>query len=168
MAVPSGANKGIIIQLYRDSGVTAVTTTTLFSQLQIVKGSFTDVDFCYSGKTIVQELQHCQRYYEKSYDININPGTVTFAGNVAWGGNAGTTTALYTHSRPFAVSKRVAPTITIYSPNTGAQGFIYSEGAPLGDITVGVSDIGQSSFRIWNNTATGYYPHAHFTADAEL
>lgn len=65
-------------------------------------------------------LALCQRYYEKSYNIGVVPGTITSIGgftgiraNGAW-----------TATAPFHVSKVAAPTVTLYSPITGNAGVV--------------------------------------------
>jgi hypothetical protein len=68
-----------------------------------------------------QELANCQRYYEKSYNIDVTPATVTLIGSV------NTNAAGAISNRPFwfckfNVSKRATPTVTIYSPNSGTTG----------------------------------------------
>jgi len=68
------------------------------------------------GRSIATELTMCQRYYEKSYNVDIRPGTISTAGAIvskiineliSVEGNFG-----------FAVPKRVVPLVTIYSPDT--------------------------------------------------
>jgi hypothetical protein len=63
-----------------------------------------------------------QRYYEKSYDTETNPGTATENGaemilNARNPGNPHKYTS-------FKVTKRTTPTLTIYSSQTGASGKI--------------------------------------------
>lgn len=123
--------------------------------------------FSLCGKNPYDELRLCQRYFQKSYNIDTQPGlaAIDFAGNLAWAHSA---VALHTFSHHFSVIKRTAPSITIYSPQTGAVGLLYSEVSPTGDVTASISDVGQTGFRIYNGSNTGYYLHGHYTADAEL
>lgn len=64
------------------------------------------------------ELQLCQRYYEKSFDIGTAPaeGLDTYA----TGGCAYANNGLYSPSVQFKVQKRTAPSITIYRPSVHA------------------------------------------------
>lgn len=88
----------------------------------------TDFEF----KPFGQELRECQRYYEKSYNQNVFPGAITDVGNFVRQGpqNSGAITGEYPLA--FAVEKRAAPTVTFYSPNNGAAGFIFNRFAADG------------------------------------
>ena len=78
-------------------------------------------------------LQRCQRYYEKSYNYSVAPGTgpayegTTLAEVLA----DGTTTRIKILDSRFLVRKRAAPTMTFYTSDGGASGEInnYSSGA---------------------------------------
>lgn len=61
--------------------LTATTNNTFqLSQVMLIPTDYTnapgtDVVFQRAGRTFAHELQMCQRYYEKSYDLEIAPGT---------------------------------------------------------------------------------------------
>lgn len=62
-----------------------------------------------------QELINCQRYYEKSYDYSVVPGTATGIGAVfTSGSNGGVTTSYLYSSYEYKVTKRGTPTNTYY------------------------------------------------------
>jgi len=65
------------------------------------------------------ELQLCQRYYEKSYDIGTVPATSTNIGRFQQTGSSDGSGNMTLTIR-FAVSKRAAPTMTAYLVSTGA------------------------------------------------
>lgn len=65
-----------------------------------------------------QELALCQRYYEKSYALDVAPGVGTLFGAVSF--RAPTANPYQTVY--FAVPKRATPTIIAYNPITGATG----------------------------------------------
>jgi hypothetical protein len=69
------------------------------------------------------EVSLCQRYYEKSYNLDVVPGTSGAAGQAGMGGsNIGTTTGFLGASFvSYKVTKRVAGTITSWD-NAGAIG----------------------------------------------
>jgi hypothetical protein len=69
------------------------------------------------------EVSLCQRYYEKSYNLDVVPGTSGAAGSTGMGGsNTGTTTGFLGASFvSYKVTKRVAGTITGWD-NAGAVG----------------------------------------------
>lgn len=112
----------------------------------------------------------CQRYYQKSYDIGITPGTINNNGLLSgWTAVTSVNLAILTESTK--VTMRDAPTIEWYSPVTGASGNI-------ANITT-VSDVAISSTSFVGEGHTGYPVsgaavtsndeiHAHFTAEAEL
>ena len=67
------------------------------------------------------ELSLCQRYYEKSYNIDIAVPTATYNGNnfqATWG--VQTNRPLWDIN--FAVWKRANPTMSFYSPNSTTAG----------------------------------------------
>lgn len=60
-----------------------------------------------------QELALCQRYYEKSYSVDVAPGTSTANGRTMIITGTATNNAI-ARSIDFAVEKRAAPTMTTY------------------------------------------------------
>lgn len=81
-------------------------------------------------------LSQCQYYYEKSYNQGVNPGAASTPGALLspQGANptsSGTETDVATRSFciNYKIPKRVAPTVTLYSPISGASGnvsFVFS------------------------------------------
>src|SRR5260364_17818 len=76
----------------------------------------------WARRLFADELQLCQRYYEKSYRPFTAPGAVEY--------NAGNPNAIllqglgFLFGVPFKVTKRVPPAVTIYRPSTGSAGWI--------------------------------------------
>ncbi|UQD96091.1 hypothetical protein [Bradyrhizobium japonicum] len=121
------------------------------------------------------ELRACMRYYEKTYDLGTALGTATFAGAdfhsltttsvglFGAGGQAG-------KGFQYRATKRTTPTVTVYSPQTGAAGKIL-DGANGTDVNPTIANIGQSGFR-WlagPSAATAVLSLlAHFSVDARL
>jgi hypothetical protein len=92
--------------------------TVDFTSAQLEEGS---VATPFEQRPIGTELALCQRYYEKSYDLNVVPGTpgtgcsnqfistiYTFSNNQIG----------FYHSVPFKVRKRIQPLLDIYSPSS--------------------------------------------------
>jgi len=110
-----------------------------------------------------EELALCQRYYEKSHNCSFAPGTsgAHQVGNLY----VAVLSAYEAPGTRFAVTKRTAPTITIYSPVDGASGKCYSGGANR-DATAGY--IGEASFGYITGSSYTTPLQYHWVADAEL
>lgn len=122
--------------------------------------------FCRAGGYISTELLLCQRYYQKSYAVNVNPGTATDSGRYA--------VSYVSANRPYVtipiLEKRVVPTVVIYNAVTGATGSMRLESGA--DVTAGVdlSIFGTGAISVFQGTGSGdgrggYF---HYTADSEI
>jgi len=117
-----------------------------------------------------QQLQLCQRYFEKSYSIGLPIPTATALGSVSLF-TTSTANSYMVGSRPFVVSKRAAPTMVIYSP-LGVAGTI-GDGNTSNFVAGAPNQIGTSGFALQNTsggviTPAGNLIYFHFTASAEL
>jgi hypothetical protein len=74
-------------------------------------------DFQRAGRNYMEELQLCQRYYEKTYLLEDPPGTLTTNGMQYWANSSNTLNA---SRRPifWGVRKRVIPLVVTYSPSS--------------------------------------------------
>lgn len=121
----------------------------------------------FEQRSLEEELALCQRYYEKSYNLDDEPGKVSVNG---WAGNISPSTAVSDTLMkiPFKVTKRAVPTIVTYSPLSGDSGNMLD--TTVGNRATNVAAIGQGSCNIRNDaTTTANKLHTvHFTADAEL
>lgn len=114
------------------------------------------------------EMPLCQRHFLSSYNNGVTPGTVTSFG--AFSHITEATSSFPTIQCPFPVKMRASPTVTLYSPNSGATAKIYDNQAP-GDIATGINFTGGSGFTVYVNavsTGTTHELRVHFTASAEL
>lgn len=120
-------------------------------------------------RPIHEELAFCQRYFESSYGNGVAPGTVTQAGAMhslvyATNNYADMGTVW------FKATKRVAPTVHTYSPNSGAVDKIWLYGA--GDVpSYFVTPPGQQSvaFSVANTSVAALTSIlCHWIASAEL
>lgn len=108
-----------------------------------------------------QVLALCQRYYEKSYEVDTLPGTATNQGAVYLSLGSGTVERL---QLPFKVPKRASPTVVVYSP-TGTAAKLQASNT---DQPCALERISTNSAQAVNQ-GTLYKDFAvHFTADAEL
>ena len=113
-------------------------------------------------------LDQCQRFYQKSYNLGVAPGTASS------GPGSTSSVAIYSSGSQhlgdrFPKRMRTAPTITIYSPGTGASG--NSQAASNNaDIATSASEIGESGFQfISGGLPTGDNGMRwHWVAQAEL
>lgn len=152
----------------RSANVGRQTGEFQFSNIQIEIG---DDASPFEQRPEALELQLCQRYYEKSYDIDTPPATVTGVGQTAFF-QYGLPSANYAGgmTTTFKVSKRVAPSIILFSPLTGAVGKLHNAGN-ANDVNGSATDIGHSGFFA---QSAGFGPtntinlRWHWAADAEL
>lgn len=133
------------------------------------EGQTRDPDFMYAGRDYFEELQLCQRYFEKSWAVNTpvgtaNGGVLTFvlARPIGAGGFIDDTHVF------FKVPKRANPTATLYHPN-GTAGQMDVVGtartATIGADTLRLSVSQNTSGVLWADQS---YYQFQWTADAEL
>jgi len=120
----------------------------------------------FEHKSYGQELQDCQRYYEKSYNQGTDPATATAVGAWMWrhtDAGAGINTVT------FQTTKRNTPTMVSYGRASGTSGKITNMSGGASDVATSAMNTGTGSV-CWNWTSTGSetYVEAHWTADAEL
>ena len=121
----------------------------------------------FEQKSFGQVLADCQRYYQKSYNTSVAPGTASAVG--ASSGLAIYSTGSQGLGTRWIATMRSTPTVTLYTPG-GTSGNV-SNTANNADIATTAGDIGDSGFQycsgsLPNSAASGY--RFHWTADAEL
>ena len=127
ISVPAAATTGLQI-LFTVGALTAGLTWTI-GNVQLEKSSVaTSFDTRSYGTVMVL----CQRYFEKSYDTATAVGTATNTGLVQARNAGGSQLGSGYLQVSFAAEKRTTPSITRYSPNTGASGNVYLTN-PAGD-----------------------------------
>lgn len=134
-----------------------------------------EVPFATMMRDPVSELILCQRYYEKSYDEGIAPGTAQANGATS----VVVSTAWYTmhHVIPFRVTKRSPPSVTMYGHHyaniTNAYSGYNTGGGIIGDFSAVASQISQNNFHHGSNNGTlnataGNYYKFQWVADSEI
>jgi hypothetical protein len=123
----------------------------------------------WESRSIAEELDLCQRYYQKNYPIGTVPGSVTSNGQVTAYAQT-TSTVLGMLRGSFATRMRATPTVTWWNPVTGTSASVRNNTAATNPTATGTA-IGQMST---GYISLGTAPTAndlilgHWTADAEL
>ncbi len=129
------------------------------------EGHLVDPEFCTFGKDLLAEVQACQRYYEKTYDLTTNPASITTVGahRFQTGPNG-----LSRDYATYKVMKRTnANSITYYNSSTGATGQFQVTG--VGGISI-VTTINGFHGLSWESAGTSANTDCfvHWATDAEL
>jgi hypothetical protein len=135
--------------------------TFYITGVQLEKGS-TATSFDY--RPYGTELALCQRYFCKTYDVNVVPGTESSTGGIFTTiTNAGVMQVTWA----FPVNMRAAPTVTAYNMTTGAAGTWRDGGATDRAITIAGQGQRQTSFQNFV-AAAGSSINGHAIASIEL
>ena len=113
------------------------------------------------------ELLLCLRYYEKSYNISVNPGSVTQVGESAC--KQASDSEIRTLQNTLRGTKRTTPSMVWYSPVTGAINNIHRYNAAADHAVIATTSTGQRSTG-WPTigSSVGTEWGAHWTAESEL
>jgi len=102
----------------------------------------------YQFNTYSDQLAQCQRYFSKSYDLGYATGSITGAGVFGFRGIQ-TVYNEFPVSAPIAM--RATPTLTFYSPNSGASGKYYNYSASA-DVAASSDFLSQNTFTFSSGT----------------
>ena len=166
-SVPSGWSAASTTD-YAPNQVNLADSTSNYINITGVQLEVGDTATPFAHRPYDMELARCQRYYEKSYNTGTVPGTVTHIG-AGSSRAAKVSTIVNDAAERFRVSKRTDPTVTWYSPVTGASGVISA-----GNIERTVSGTQFQSENATGNPiltvapADGDQLYSHYTADSEL
>lgn len=116
----------------------------------------------FERRPIAVETTLAERYYCKSYDLTVDPGTVTSTGVM----RAISSGANWSISVTFPERLRAAPTVTAYSPTSGASGKAAKDIG--GDVTPTLVYTSSHTVNFFYGSAVDATYFVHFTADAEL
>lgn len=156
--------KNLLVMVWSDADFAANDTISL-AEAGLYFGSS---QRSWTPRPIHLDLAMCQRYYEKSYNIDIAPGVGSYLGSNYF---IPSSAAVEIYFR-FGVRKRTSPTVTIYSPaTTGTSGAIRNVTAStdLTSVTDGGAsgEVGSMAYKATGATAGNEYTF-HWTAAAEL
>mgnify|MGYP001168779273 CR=1 FL=1 len=156
LTVPGGATGDVAVTL-------TGTGATFFRPLLTIGETMTAYPFVSTGA----DLLACQRYFCKTYNLDVAPGAVTTNGQMI--ANAvGTSAGHVTLNFVYPTTMRSVPTVTVYSPGSGLTGKMRrSDGTDLNTAFHGISE---RSAAIYNavGTTSGSIHALHCTAQAEL
>ena len=144
ISIPAAATTGIEI-VFTVGSQTSGTFT--IGNVQLEKGS-TATSFDY--RPYGTELQLCQRYYEKSYNVDVAPATNTAVGAVQSIAVNAATTEIDAQTVSYRTTKRTTPTVTTWT-NAGTSGKWNVGG--LGDLTPTINCNGMSGFSLYTTTS---------------
>lgn len=116
------------------------------------------------------ELQMCQRYYFKTYAWNTDPGSITTVNTFEWRiQGINTATHALRQTLIFSSVMRKIPSVTYYSPSTGATGNFHDYGAAI-DISTSSVRLGSNSLTVETVTTSQsqVFISGHITADADF
>lgn len=113
------------------------------------------------------ELALCQRYYEKSYNSDVLPGTAVNE-NIGESIQVGHTAAIGPVTATFKVSKRLAPTFTIYDSAGTSDKVSYYDGAYKDNGAISAYDAGVNYVFVLQVIAGATQTIFSWTAESEL
>lgn len=119
-----------------------------------------------------EELALCQRYFEKTYNTDTAPGTITGTGSVQSHTDESVGNVIHNNGWDFAVRKRATPTVIARSHTSSTPNRV--NGSADGNLAVDTIGAGES--RVTSITLVNPAPSSgssqvwvsHFTVDAEL
>lgn len=154
------------------TGAVSITGTSgatfYITGVQLEKGS-TATSFDY--RAYGTELVLCQRYFEKSYNIDVAPGINTLLGAAFKSGSTNQYNDLMVDGQ-FSVQKRATPTMTFYQQATGTAGVWNTErSGSVGTTTAFNYATGMTKWGCYFPLAAAFVSascYGHWVASAEL
>ncbi|MFO0592030.1 MAG: hypothetical protein U0441_31070 [Polyangiaceae bacterium] len=112
--------------------------------------------------SVGRQLSDCERYFQKSYDLDVKPGSPSYPGTE----NCRQNTEHNVMGVRFRKTMRRPPTVKLYNPASGAEGNWQSLAIP---IVVSPGDVGTNGFHVDVAAGIPGEPLAgHWTANAEF
>lgn len=118
-----------------------------------------------------QELASCQYFFEKNYDVTTAPGSSPVGGTeLAIRGGLTTAAHLFRITGSYKVPKRVAPTMTFYSPTTGTAGQVrdLNSSVDIAATNVSPNSTGWGVEATTSGSTTVIWASVMFLADARI
>lgn len=135
------------------------------AQVQLEQGT-NATEFDKKGHAV--EISECGRFYQKTYNLDSNLGTVTYSGTHVLNYRTGNVDAVTHHE--FVPPMKSTPTVTVY--DAGGNINKTSSGAGVNDVNVSRLHISERGFNWGFDTDSGYPTagvyYVHIVADSEL
>jgi hypothetical protein len=151
--------------------VNLASATNNYWQITGIQLEVGDTATPFEFKSFGEELRACQRYYQKSYNYSVVPGTADGANATFTSTSRNNTSIPSLNTGRFGVVMRGSPTMTWYSPSTGASGKIRDVQSGVDRTIVWNFDSGDN-FGGWiitdNAPGDGSEVRGHWQAVAEL
>lgn len=164
IAIDTGSVANLAVVIWVDDGTITSGDDFFLAQVQLNAGA---IALPFMPERFADEYQRCLRYYEKSYDYSVVPGTVTSAGSQYAVANGSANRPIWNIF--YKVPKRTGASAVGYSSGTGASGNCRDTLAAA-DRTVGQLNQGtyQTTFFCSATPSANAGCELHFTVDAEL
>lgn len=166
ISIDTASTKNVALFIWLDDTDATVGDLAYIGDIKVEEGSIATP---YISDNQTKLVQRCQRYYAKTYNLNVIPGQISTAGRLlATAGRGFTGGASLATSWPFPVIMRTSPSIIFYNSDTGGVGTWRDSGA--NNYAVGINTVGESIVTIVNTGAvtTHSIGFGHITAEAEL
>lgn len=120
----------------------------------------------YAGGSFQGELARLQRYYEKSYELDTAPATLTAVGESRASVDANTAIEQMVQ---FRITKRVVPTLTFYNPGAANANWVHAGGATgINPLNISTRNFDPDITGVPNAVAASTFIRGHWAADAEV
>lgn len=162
---PSNANN-LIVAIWSD-GFMSVNQIVSITEAGLYLSSSAVTPW--SPRLLGEELALCQRFYEKSFGVDVAPaqGTGDYTGALSGWSAA----QIVTWPCPFKATKRAAPTVTTFSPGSGQANANWrnAQNTVSSTATLIAASVGTNGYAVQATTAAADNNLLiHWTADSEL
>lgn len=154
----------------RTDFIGTIGNTIRIAQVKLSIGSQV-TDFSTRGETFGDELALCQRYYEKSYNLDVVPGTATstFAEGIIGQYTSTSFTGVQVLTYAYSVRKRAGGVVVVSYDGVGNSNRVRIEGIGDNQTAYVIITGSERSFRMESTTASAKTGITfNYTADAEL
>lgn len=144
------------------------TNDVIITQIMLEQAATASTIFKRCGNSLEEEVALCQRYYEKSYPLQTDPGSANNSGNMAY--SVISVTVGSVTIRPdirFKANKRGTPGVVIYSTDGTANAVRINNSGNVASASENPGEHG-TSLTFANTWAVQDFIWWHYTADAEF